>query len=160
DGKIDPERVNQLRERFCSGDFQPGQRGDGQGDGQRAGGGRGEGPAAGGQAGPGGRPGGAVGSGGGGPRGPGGGNFRGPGGPGGGPDGRGRWFLNRNYNYQFESEVLIAPGGPLLDLLDGGATSGSQPRHQGQFNLGVFYAGFGAQANGRYSGASRIAGSG
>jgi hypothetical protein len=161
DGKVDPERVNQLRERFCSGDLQPGQRGEGQrsegagGDGPQAGSGRPQG----GNAGFAGEPGAARGAGGG-PRGAGGGNFRGPGGPGGSADGRGRWFLNLNYGYQFENEVLIAPGGPLLDLLDGGAISGSQPRHQGQFNLGVFYAGFGAQANGRYTGASRIAGSG
>jgi hypothetical protein len=156
DGQVDPERVNQLRERFCSGDMQPGQRGEGQrGEGRRAEDGRpgGDNQPPRGQAGPGG----PQGPGG---RGPGGGNFRGPGGPGGSPDGRGRWFLNLNYSYQFDNEVLIAPGGPLLDLLDGGATSGSQPRHQGQFNLGVFYAGFGAQANGRYTGASRIAGSG
>jgi iron complex outermembrane recepter protein len=56
--------------------------------------------------------------------------------------------------------VLIAPGGPLLDLLDGGATSGTQPRHQAQFNGGLFYAGFGTQANARYTGSSRIDGSG
>ena len=95
------------------------------------------------------------------PPGPGGGGFRGRGfGGGGSPDGRGRWFFNLNYSHQFENEVLIAPGGPLLDLLDGGATSGTQPRHTVQFNGGLFYAGFGTNVNARYTGSSRIDGSG
>ena len=178
DGKLDPERVNQLRTQFCSGEFQPGQGGQ-----QGQGGGRGQGgpggPGGGGpviiQIGPGG-PGGPGGGPGGG--GPGGGGFRGGGGPGGGgggfrgggggggfaggqsPDGRGRWFFNLNYQHQFENEVLVAPGGPLLDLLDGGATTGAQPRHTVQFNGGLFYAGFGTQVNARYIGSSRIDGSG
>ena len=161
DGEIDPERVNQLRTQFCSGDAQPGQGGpQGQGSPQ----GQGGGPGGGGPVviigGPGGGPGGP---GGGGPRGGGGGGggFRGGGfGGGGSPDGRGRWFFNLNYQLQLENEVLIAPGGPLLDLLDGGATSGNQPRHVLQFNGGLFYAGFGSQLNARYTGGSRIDGSG
>lgn len=160
DGKVDPERVNQLRTQFCSGN------GPGQG-GQRQGGPGGPGgPGQGGPVviiGPGGPPPGGPGGGPRGPGGPGGGGFRGPGGGfggGGSADGRGRWFFNLNYTYQFENEVLIAPGGPLLDLLDGGATSGAQPRHTVQGNLGMFYAGFGAQVNGRYQGASRVDGSG
>lgn len=139
DGKVDPERVAQLRTRFCSADF--GRQRDGQ-DG----------------------PGGPGGPGAGGPP-PGGGGRRGPGGfgpPGGGSqDGRGRWFVNFNYSYQIKSEVLVADGGPLLDLLDGDAISGGgQPRHSVQFNGGLFYAGFGTNVNARYTGASRINGSG
>lgn len=163
DGKVDPERVNQLRTQFCSGDARPGQGGGQQGQGQR-----------GGQGGPGGPGGGPLiiqigpgGPGGGGPRGGGGGGgFRGPGGGGGfiggggSPDGRGRWFFNLNYNHFFENEVLIAPGGPLLDLLDGGALAGATPRHQANLNGGLFYAGFGTQVNARYVGKSRIDGSG
>src|SRR5690606_12990519 len=92
-----------------------------------------------------------------GPRGPGG--FGPPGG--GSQDGRGRWFVNFNYSYQIKSEVLVADGGPLLDLLDGDAISGGgQPRHSVQFNGGLFYAGFGTNVNARYTGASRINGSG
>src|SRR5690606_21118101 len=141
DGQVDPERVNQLREQFCSGEFRPGQggqAGQGQQGGAQQGGPRG-----------------------GGPRGPGGGGgFRGGGfGGGGSPDGRGRWFFNLNYNLQLENEVLVATGGPLLDLLDGGATSGAQPRHTVQFNGGLFYAGFGTNVNARYTGSSRIEGS-
>lgn len=160
DGEVDPERVNQLRAQFCSGDFQPGQGGPA-GQGQQGGAQR-DGAAQSGaqQGGPGGGP---RSAGGGGPRGPGGGGggFRGGGfGGGGSPDGRGRWFFNLNYNLQLENEVLIAPGGPLLDLLDGGATSGTQPRHTVQFNGGLFYAGFGTNVNARYTGSSRIDGSG
>jgi len=161
DGKIDPERLNQLRTQFCSGDFQPGQGGQGgpqgEGGGQRGPGGPGGGGPVLIQVGPGG----PGGPGGGGRRGPGGGGgFRG-GGFGGGQsaDGRGRWFFNLNYSLQIENEVLIAAGGPLLDLLDGGATSGAQPRHTVQFNGGLFYGGFGSQLNVRYTGSSRIEGS-
>ncbi len=56
--------------------------------------------------------------------------------------------------------MLVAPGGPLLDLLDGDATGGAQSRHSVQGNLGLFYAGFGAQVNGRYQSSARIDGSG
>jgi len=160
DGQLDPERVNELRTQFCSGNGQPGQ-GQGGGGGQQAqGGGRQGGPII--IIGPGG-PGGGGGPGG--PGGGGGGGFRGGGGGGGfgggqSADGRGRWFFNLNYSYQFENEVLVSPGGPLLDLLNGGATSGAQPRHTVQGNLGLFYGGFGGQMNGRYVGNSRIDGSG
>jgi hypothetical protein len=155
DGKVDPERLNELRARFCSGD-QPGQGGEQGERAQRGGQGRG-GPVIiqMGPGGPGGPDGGGRGQGGGG------GGFRG-GGFGGGqsPDGRGRWFFNLNYQLQIENEVLIAPGGPLLDLLDGGALSGTQPRHTVQLNAGLFYAGFGGNVNARYASASRIDGSG
>lgn len=172
DGKIDPERVAQLRTRFCSADFgQPGGR-QGQGGQGGQGGPPGGGvmifggPPPGGAGGP--PPGGGnmvmVGPGPGGPGGPGGGRggFRGPGGggPGGGSaDGRGRWFVNFNYSHSLKNEVLIAEGGPLLDLLEGDAISGSQPRHSLNFNGGLFYAGFGTNINARYTGRSRINGS-
>ena len=107
---------------------------------------------------------GGPGGGGGGQRGPGGGGgggFRGGGGGGGqSPDGRGRWFFNLNYQLQIDNEVLIAPGGPVLDLLDGGALSGTQPRHTVQVGGGLFYAGFGTNLNARYISSSRIDGSG
>jgi len=55
--------------------------------------------------------------------------------------------------------VLIADGGPLLDLLEGDAITGAQPRHSVNFNGGLFYAGFGTNINARYIGSSRINGS-
>ena len=163
DGKFDPQRVEQLRTRFCSADFGRGQGGPG-GPGGQGGGQQGQQGGAFVFGGPGGPPGGGQFQGG--PGGPGGrGGFRGPGGggfggPGGGrADGRGRWFVNFNYNYQLNNEVLIAEGGPLLDLLEGDALQGSLPRHQVNFNGGLFYAGFGTNVNARYVGSSRINGS-
>jgi hypothetical protein len=150
DGKVDPERVNQLRNQFCSANAQ--QQGQ---QGQRAGGPQG-GPViiAGGPGGPGGP--------GGGPRGPGGGGPRGGGfiGGGGSADGRGRFFVNFNYTYEIDNQVLVAPGGPLLDQLDGQALNGSLPRHQLNFNGGLFYAGFGTNVNARYASSSFTEGSG
>jgi iron complex outermembrane receptor protein len=161
DGTVDPERVSQLRTQFCASP-QQGQQG------QQA--------APGGQPGPGGPV--VIIAPGAGPGGPGG--FRGPGGQGGGggggfrgggggggfiggggsPDGRGRFFVNLNYTYEIENEVLVAPGGPLLDQLDGQALSGSLPRHQLNFNGGLFYAGFGTNVNARYASSSFTEGSG
>ena len=46
---------------------------------------------------------------------------------------------------QFQSRVLIAPGGPVLDLLGGDALSGGgTPRHTFELNGGVFYKGLGS----------------
>ncbi|HEU4650088.1 MAG TPA: hypothetical protein VFS49_01620 [Croceibacterium sp.] len=160
DGKVDPARVDQLRTQFCSANPQQ----QGRPSGQQAQGGPQGGPVI--IFGPGGGQGGQRGPGG--PGGPGGGGFRGPGGGGGGgfiggggsPDGRGRFFVNFNYTYEIENEVLVAPGGPLLDQLNGQALAGSLPRHQLNFNGGLFYAGFGANVNARYAGSSFTEGSG
>lgn len=94
--------------------------------------------------------------GGGGPGGPGGGGFRLPGGPGGG-NGGGRWFVNLQYTYELKSEVLIAPGIPVLDLLD---RDGNQARHSANLRVGTFYKGFGLIWDGRYTGASVLGGTG
>ena len=70
------------------------------------------------------------------------------GGPGGG---QGRWNLGVYHTVQFDSTVLIAPGGPLLDLLGGDALSaGGTPRHALEFNGGMFKNGFGMFLNGSW----------
>lgn len=113
--------------------------------------------------------------GGGGPRGgggsrPGGGGAR-PGGGGrgggmgmmmGGPGGKpGRWSLGLFHTVQFTSRVLVAPGGPVLDLLNGDAlTSGGTPRHSLEFNGGVFYKGFGLFSQGTWQAPTTVAASG
>ncbi len=166
DGQFDPEKVAALRERICSQDGPgfgrgPGQRGEGQrGEGQRGEGQPGQGNAPGGQVAQGG-----PGAGGfaGGPRGPGGAGPRGPGmggmGPGGGGTGQGRWFANLQFTHEFSNNVLIAPGVPMLDLLDGDALSGGgQPRDAFTLRVGGFYRGFGTMINSTYTGSSRIAG--
>ncbi len=149
DGRIDPDRFTAMRERFCNADPAQMAGGPGQGAG---------GPRPGGPGGPGGF--GRFGGGGGG-RGPGGGGGFGRfgGGPGGG-DG-GRWFTNIQYTLELENTVLIAPGIPVLDLLEGDALSGGgQPRHSLNWRSGVFYNGYGLLLFANYTGASRIAGSG
>ncbi len=110
------------------------------------------------QRGPGaGTPGGGRGPGAGGP-----GGGRGPMGmmPGGGPPSR--WQIALYHTYRLQDEILIAPGVPVLDLLDGSATSslGGSPRHELSLNGGVFHKGMGLRFEGTYRGATRADGSG
>ena len=139
DGRIDPERFNMVRERICSTDGgQAADRPGGSGGPQAGGGNRGG-------------------------RGTGGGRGRGRFGPFGGGDGPpvGRWFTNLTYTLELENTVLIAPGVPLLDLLDGDALSGGgQPRHSVRWRSGAFYDGYGMILFASYTGRSRINGSG
>jgi len=139
----DPERLKQMQDRICAAD--PAQVAAGQGgqQGQQA------------------QPGNA-------PAAQGGANQAGPGGGGGFIPGRGgqggnfgRWNLSFNHTYEIDNEVLIAPGGPLLDLLDGDALSGGGvSRHSFELNGGAFYNGMGLRFRGTYSGKSRVDGSG
>ena len=72
-------------------------------------------------------------------------------------DGRGRYFVNLNHTIELESSVLIAEGGPLLDLLDGGATSGyGLSRHTSTLEAGFFRNGKGLRLSGRYTGPSEV----
>lgn len=85
----------------------------------------------------------------------------GRGGPGGfNSDGRGRWNLSVFHTVRFQQSVQIAPGGQVLDLLDGDAISGSVARHSIEMEGGGFYRGFGLRLNGTYTGGSRIDASG
>lgn len=104
-------------------------------------------------AGPGGpRPGGPGAAAGGGPR--------GAGLPFGGQDGQGRYFFNLSHAIELTNEVLIAPGVPLLDLLDGDSTSSNGlPRHATTMEAGIFRNGMGLRLSGRYTGKTRIDGS-
>lgn len=93
-----------------------------------------------------------------GPRGGGRGGMMGMMGGGGQP---GRWTLGLYHTVQFESRVLIAPGGPLLDLLNGDTlTTGGTPRHTLEFNGGVFYKGIGSFFNGTWKAPTTVAASG
>jgi hypothetical protein len=86
------------------------------------------------------------------PAGPGGGRFMGggPGGPGG--NGQGRWNLSLFHKVEFTNTVLVAPGGPVLDLLGGDAlTAGGVARHGLELDGGGFYKGFGLRLNGTWS---------
>ncbi len=141
----DAERVAQLQQRVCAAD--PAQFAAG-------------GPAQGGEAAPGGQPSQAG-------AGSGGGQRQGAAAAPGVPFGRGRggnfgrWNLSVNYTRELDNTVLIAPGGPLLDLLDGDAlTGGGVSKNSFEVNGGVFYNGMGLRLRGKYSGKTRVDGSG
>lgn len=73
--------------------------------------------------------------------------------------GPGRWSLGLFHTVQFENTVQIAPGGPVLDLLDGDSLSAAgSPRHTIEFNGGLFKNGFGTFFNGTWTGPSRLTG--
>lgn len=100
------------------------------------------------------------GPGGGGPRMGGGG--RGPGGPGGmfgGPQG-GRWQVSLYHTLKLTDTVLIRPGVPELDLLDGSATgsNGGSNRHLFELDGGVFNKGLGVRLSAKYDSGSTVTG--
>lgn len=140
DGAIDRERLEAMRERICAMDPQgPGSRGAA-GSGGPGGEARSEGSQA----------------------------RRGGGGPlgGGNPLARGRmsgwrYFLSLNHTIELASEILIAPALDPLDQLDGDATSAfGLPRHSSRLEAGLFGGVVGLRLSGRYTGATRIDGSG
>ncbi|HEU4821672.1 MAG TPA: hypothetical protein VFS87_11025, partial [Qipengyuania sp.] len=92
---------------------------------------------------------------GGGPRG-------GRGGGRGGGDGQGRWNVGLYHTINLANSVLVAPGGPFLDLLNGDATGsgGGVARHQLELEGGAFYRGIGLRLSGTYTGPSTVRGSG
>ena len=118
----------------------------------------------------------------GGPRGPGaaggGGAPRGPRGPRAGGGGRGggfggggfgggggqpsRWNIALYHTYRIQEEILIRPGVPVLDLLNGSATSsnGGASRHEVELSGGVFHKGFGLRLQGTYKSATTANGTG
>ena len=151
DGTIALDRLKEFRTRICA--LPTGQgRGQGDGQGQRRGeSGSGERAAEGGRAPQGGRGG----------RGGGGGGGRGGGGPGGG-DGQGRWNASLYHTVNLVNLVLIAPGGPFLDLLNGDATGngGGVSRHSFELEGGAFYRGIGVRLSGNYNSATTVRGTG
>ena len=141
DGQIDPARLAEFRSRVCS--AEAGQMAANQAQGGAAAP-SGDAPRQAGQ---------------GGGRGPGGPGFF-PGGGGRGGNG-GRWNLGLSHTIELENEVLVAEGGPLLDLLDGDALSGGGvSRHTLSLQGGVFYNGFGTRLSGNYRSGTRVDGSG
>ncbi|MDR6834579.1 MULTISPECIES: ABC transporter ATP-binding protein [unclassified Sphingopyxis] len=98
--------------------------------------------------------------GGGGPRAGGGG--RGPGGPGGmfgGPQG-GRWQVSLYHTIKLTDKILIRPGVPELDLLDGSATGsgGGSNRHLFELDGGLFNKGLGVRLSAKYDSGSTVTG--
>lgn len=91
---------------------------------------------------------------GGGPRGPGGGGRFG-GGPGGGG---GRIQFALYHTWHFKDEVLVRPGGPLIDLLNGGSLGrgGGQPTHEIEAQAGITRNGLGARLSANWQSATTI----
>lgn len=78
-----------------------------------------------------------------------------------GGGGQGRWSLGVYHTVQLSSRVLAAPGGPLLDLLDGDALSTSgTPRHLLEFNGGLYHKGKGMFVQGNWNAPTTLAASG
>ena len=144
DGKVDPERLAQLRSRLCS--FDPSQARGARGG---APGGEQSGAQAGRQtdAAPPSNAGGAARGG------------RGGGRPGFGRDGRGRYFFNLSHTILLESEVEIVEGGFIFDNLNGDTLSNTgTARHSTQIQAGAFRGGLGLRFSGFYTGSARING--
>ena len=94
-----------------------------------------------------------------------GGGRRGGGGFGGGRFGgggarQGRINLSVYHTWQFRNDVLIRPGVPELDFLNGSAlgSGGGAPRHQIQAQTAIFKNGFGAFINGNWQSATEVQG--
>lgn len=81
--------------------------------------------------------------------------------PGSGPDGAIRYFLNFTHSVELDREILVAQGGPLLDLLDGDSLSAfGTASDTSRLEGGIFGQGLGMRISGRYTGSARIDGSG
>lgn len=97
-----------------------------------------------------------------GPRGGGGPQIRmGGGGRGGGMQpGQGRFHISLYHTWRIQDEIVIADGLPVLDLLDGAATSGrgGSPRHEIQATGGVFRNGVGTFVMANWRDSTRVDG--
>lgn len=72
-----------------------------------------------------------------------------------------RYFVSLNHTIELDNQILIAPGLDPLDQLDGQATSSfGLPRHNSRLEAGIFGQGVGMRLSGRYTGKTRLDGSG
>ncbi|MBB6425693.1 TonB-dependent siderophore receptor [Sphingopyxis sp. JAI128] len=83
----------------------------------------------------------------------------GPGGRFGGPQG-GRWQVSLYHTIKLTDTVLIRPGVPELDLLDGSATGGGggSNRHLFELDGGLFNKGVGVRLSAKYDSGSTVTG--
>ena len=84
---------------------------------------------------------------------------RGGGGRFGGPQG-GRWQVSLYHTIKLTDRVLIGPGVPELDLLNGSATGsgGGSNRHLVELDGGLFYKGIGTRISAKYDSGSSVVG--
>ena len=80
--------------------------------------------------------------------------------PGGGQPSR--WNIALYHSYRIEDQILIRPGVPVLDLLNGSATNsnGGASRHEVELSGGLFHKGFGFRLQGTYKSATTANGTG
>ena len=72
-----------------------------------------------------------------------------------------RYFANLTHTIELQNEILIAQGVEVLDQLDGDATGAfGFPRHSSRLEAGLFGNGIGFRLSGRYTGETRLDGSG
>ncbi len=71
-----------------------------------------------------------------------------------------RWQIALYHTYRLQDEIVIGPGVPVLDLLDGSATGslGGSPRHELTLSGGVFVKGLGLRLEGTYRNETRVDG--
>lgn len=96
------------------------------------------------------------------PRAAGGRGFGGGGGFGAGGGQPSRWNIALYHTYRIQEEILIRPGVPILDLLNGSATSsnGGAARHEVELSGGMFHKGFGLRLQGTYKSGTTAKGTG
>ena len=72
----------------------------------------------------------------------------------------GRWQVSLYHTIKLTDKVLIGPGIPELDLLNGSATGngGGSNRHLVELDGGVFYKGMGARVSAKYDSGSTVIG--
>ncbi|WP_191864827.1 TonB-dependent receptor [Sphingomonas sp. gentR] len=73
-----------------------------------------------------------------------------------------RLMLSLQHSWRLEDSVSLRPGGPVLDLLDGGALDarGGRPRHEVEFQASAFKRGLGARITATWQSGTSIRGSG
>ena len=105
---------------------------------------------------------GGFGGGGGFPGGGGGGFFGGGGGGRGGGQASGRLQLALYHTIVFQDQILVRPGGPVFDLLNGypSGSGGGQAQHEVEAQAGVTWRGLGARLSGKWQSATFISGAG
>lgn len=73
-----------------------------------------------------------------------------------------RFYLGLNYTLRLRDQITLGEVGPLLNLLDGDAIDprGGRPRHEVEFQAGVFRRGLGARVSVNWQATTRIEGAG
>ncbi|OBX20406.1 hypothetical protein A9995_01415 [Erythrobacter sp. QSSC1-22B] len=75
------------------------------------------------------------------------------------PDTRPRYFLSLTHNFALENEVIVGTNGPVLDQRDGFVLGGGGvPVYSARLEGGLFWQGYGMRVSGNYVGGSELRG--